>query len=179
MLKEILSIAGKSGLFKHISQGKNMLIVESLIDGKRMPTYSSDKVIALGDIAIFTQTGEVPLATVLESVKMKENGAVCSIDPKSDNDKLRTYMSEILPNYDTDRVYPSDIRKLISWYNMLINKGITNFAIEEDKQEEGTAKETKATATAKKTARTETKVKAETKKASVPQKRLTGVKKNG
>ena len=179
MLKEILSVTGKPGLFKHISQGKNMLIVESLVDGKRMPTYSSDKVVSLGDIAIFTQTGEVPLATVMENVKAKENGAACSIDPKSDNDKLRNYMKEILPDYDSDRVYPSDIRKLISWYNLLISKGITDFKTEEEEKEEGAVKEKEVKATQKKAARTETKVKVESKKSSVAQKKLTGVKKNG
>jgi len=139
MLKEILSVTGKPGLFKLVSQGKNMLIVESLIDGKRFPAYSKDKVVSLGDIAIFTETAEVPLGQVLESLKAKENGAVCSIDPKSDNDKLRKYMLEVLPDYDRDRVYPSDIRKLLSWYNILINAQITEFVVEE-KEEEATAK---------------------------------------
>ena len=134
MLKEILSVTGKPGLFKLISQGKNMLIVESLIDGKRIPAYTKDKVVSLGDIAIFTDTAEVPLGQVLESVKTKENGAVCSIDPKVDNDKLRKYMGEVLPDYDRDRVYPSDIRKLLSWYNILINAQITEFVSEEKEE---------------------------------------------
>lgn len=136
MLKEILSLTGKPGLFKLVSQGKNMLIVESLIDGKRFPAYTKDKVVSLGDIAIFTQTAEVPLGQVLESLKEKENGAACSIDPKADNDKLRKYMLEILPEYDSERVYPSDIRKLISWYNILINAQITEFVAEEKEEEQ-------------------------------------------
>jgi len=127
MLKEILSVTGKPGLFKLISQGKNMLIVESLIDWKRIPAYSKDKVVSLADIAIFTDNEEVPLGQVFEKVKAKENGEKCSIDAKSDNDVLRKYMAEILPEYDRDRVYPSDIRKLISWYNVLISSGITEF----------------------------------------------------
>jgi len=135
MLKEILSMTGRPGLFKLVSQGKNMLIVESLVDGKRIPAYTKDKVVSLGDIAIFTDTADVPLAKVLESVKTKENGALCSIDPKADNDKLRKYLGEILPNYDRDRVYPSDIRKLLSWYNILINAQITEFVTEEIKEE--------------------------------------------
>ena len=134
MLKEILSLTGKPGLFKLVSQGKNMLIVESLIDGKRVPAYTKDKVVSLGDIAIFTETEEVPLGQVLETLKAKENGAVCSIDPKSDNDKLRKYMGEVLPDYDRDRVYPSDIRKLLSWYNILINAQITEFVSEEKEE---------------------------------------------
>ena len=134
MLKEILSVTGKPGLFKLVSQGKNMLIVESLIDGKRIPAYTKDKVVSLGDIAIFTENAEVPLSQVLESVKTKENGGSCSVDPKADNDKLRKYMSEVLPEYDRDRVYPSDIRKMIAWYNLLINAKITDF-VEEAKEE--------------------------------------------
>jgi hypothetical protein len=135
MLKEILSLTGKPGLFKLVSQGKNMLIVESLIDGKRMPAYTKDKVVSLGDIAIFTETAEIPLAKVLENVKAKENGGLCSIDPKSDNDKLRKYMTEILPDYDRDRVYPSDIRKLLAWYNILINAQITEVESAEEEAE--------------------------------------------
>ncbi|MDD4969695.1 MAG: DUF5606 domain-containing protein [Paludibacter sp.] len=134
MLKEILSVTGKPGLFKLVSQGKNMLIVESLIDGKRIPAYTKDKVVSLGDIAIFTENAEVPLGQVLESVKTKENGGLCSIDPKADNDKLRKYMLEVLPEYDRDRVYPSDIRKMIAWYNLLVNAKITDF-VEEVKEE--------------------------------------------
>ena len=134
MLKEILSVTGKPGLFKLVSQGKNMLIVESLIDGKRIPAYTKDKVVSLGDIAIFTENAEVPLGQVLESVKAKENGGICSIDTKADNEKLRKYMMEVLPEYDRDRVYPSDIRKMIAWYNLLINAKITDF-VEVTKEE--------------------------------------------
>lgn len=136
MLKEILSISGKPGLYKLVSQGKNMLIVESLTDGKRIPAYSKDKVVSLGDIAIFTETAEVKLALVLEAIKTKENGVECSVDTKADNEKLRAYMGEILPEYDRDRVYPSDIRKLITWYNCLINSNITDFTEKEEVTEE-------------------------------------------
>ena len=132
MLKEILSIPGKPGLFKLISQGKNMLIVESLVDGKRIPAYTNDKVVSLGDIAIFTEETEIPLGQVFEKVKIKENGLICSINTKVDNEKLHKYMSEVLPEYDRERVYPSDIRKLISWYNILINSGITEFVKPEE-----------------------------------------------
>lgn len=134
MLKEILSVTGKPGLFKLVSQGKNMLIVESLIDRKRIPAYSRDKVVSLGDIAMFTETEEVPLSEVLEKLKTKENGQPASIDPKADNDTLRKFMAEILPDYDRDRVYPSDIRKLISWYNLLINNNITEFLAKEEEK---------------------------------------------
>lgn len=145
MLKEILSISGKPGLFKLVSQGKNMLIVESLIDGKRIPAYTKDKVVSLGDIAIFTETEEVPLAQVLENIKIKESGSSCPVDTKADNNQLRSYMAEILPDYDRERVYPSDMRKLYAWYNILIQNGITNFLeanneeIKDDASETATA----------------------------------------
>ncbi|GAB1415230.1 DUF5606 domain-containing protein [Paludibacter sp.] len=143
MLKEILSISGKPGLYKMVSQGKNMIIVESLIDEKRIPAYSKDKVISLGDIAIYTDKEEVALRQVFANIFAKENGAACPIDPKSDNNILRKYMAEVLPEYDRDRVYPSDMRKLFAWYNILINKGLTDFS-EKDKSENNAESEDKA-----------------------------------
>lgn len=138
MLKTILSISGKPGLFKLVSHGKNMLIVESLADQKRVPAYAKDKVISLGDIAIYTDEAEVPLHEVLTNVKNKENGQTSSLNPsKAKPDELRAYMAEVLPNFDRDRVYPSDIKKLITWYNLLINAGITDFTPEEPQTEEG------------------------------------------
>ncbi len=140
MLKKILSISGKPGLYKLVSQGKNMLIVESLADGKRIPAFSKDKVVSLADIAIFSNAGEVKLAEVLEKLKNHENGSVCQIDTKADNNTLRKFMVEILPDYDRERVYPSDIRKLINWYNILITNGITDFS-EKETGEEGSETE--------------------------------------
>ena len=129
MLKTILSISGKPGLYKLISQGKNMLIVESITpDKKRMPAYGNEKITSLADIAMYTNDSEVPLKDVLTSSKKKENGAVASIDPKKATvDELRAYFTEILPDYDRDRVYPTDIKKLISWYNILVSNNITDF----------------------------------------------------
>lgn len=142
MLKKILSISGKPGLYKLVSQGKNMLIVESMADGKRIPAFSKDKVVSLADIAIFTDTGEVKLAEVLEKLKAKENGNASTVDAKADNNTLRAFLAEILPEYDRERVYPSDIRKLISWYNILVSNGITDFS-EEAEGETETESETK------------------------------------
>ena len=143
MLKEILSVGGKPGLFKLVSQGKNMLIVESLIDGKRMPTYSRDKVNSLGDINIFTETGDVPLGEVLDKFLKKENGKEIAIDTKTaNNDVLRKYLEEVFPEYDRDRVYPSDIRKMIAWYNLLIKNNITDF-LSPQEEEESTETEVK------------------------------------
>ena len=133
MLKTILSISGKPGLYKLVSQAKNMLIVESVITGKRIPAYAHDKVISLGDIAIFTESGEVPLRELMAKVKEKENGAVVSIDIKSHSDALREYFAEILPDFDKERVYPTDIKKLLSWYNLLVEKDLADLS--EDKEE--------------------------------------------
>ena len=96
MLKTILSISGKPGLFKLVSQGKNMLIVESLVDKKRVPAYAKDKVISLGDIAIYTDETEVPLHEVLTSVKNKENGNLVSVNPAAKPEELRAFMAEVL-----------------------------------------------------------------------------------
>ncbi len=134
MLKDILSISGKSGLFKLVSQGKNMLIVESLIDKKRQPAYSHEKVVSLADVAIFTETEEKPLAEVLTLIKEKEASKKVSIDLKAGNEVLRNYFAEILPDFDRERVYPSDIKKLISWYNLLVECKLTDFKVEEEKE---------------------------------------------
>ena len=131
MLKKILSISGKPGLHKFVSQSKNMIIVESLMDGKRFPAYSHERVISLGDISIYTQTEEVPLAEVFEKIKLKTNAekAICE---KSSEADLRAYFEEILPDYDKSRVYKSDVKKVIQWYNILIEKGFTDFLAEEE-----------------------------------------------
>ena len=139
MLRTILSVSGKPGLYKLISQGKNMLILETLdATKKRFPAYGHDKVISLGDIAMYTDDEEVALAEVLESVKNKENGAAASIDfKKASQAELHAYMAEVLPSYDRDRVHASDIKKLIQWYNILVNNGITEFiSVEEEATEE-------------------------------------------
>ena len=131
MLKTILSISGKPGLYKLISQGKNMLIVESLVDKKRFPAYGNEKIISLADIAMYTNDSEVPLRDVLRSIKEKENAATASIDvKKATPEQLRQYLAEVLPDFDRDRVYVNDIKKLILWYNILVSNGITEFGEE-------------------------------------------------
>lgn len=112
-----------------------MLIVENLTDGKRVPAHSSEKVVSLGDISMFTEGEDKPLHEILEAIKTKENGAKASVDPKSDNDALRKYFAQIVPDFDRDRVYPTDIRKLVQWYNLLIETGNTDFAPKEATQE--------------------------------------------
>lgn len=140
MLKTILSISGKPGLYKLISQAKNMLIVESIDAAKkRFPAYGNEKIISLADIAMYTGDAEVPLRDVLASMKEKESGAAASLDPKKANpEQLREYLATVLPDFDRDRVYPGDIKKLISWYNILIANGLTEFK-EEAAEEEAKA----------------------------------------
>lgn len=136
MLKDILSISGQSGLFKVISKGSKNLIVESLLTGKRLPAHSTNKVISLDDIAIYTSNGEVPLRIVLKKIAEKEDSKPC-IDPKLSNDALKKYFLEVLPDYDQDRVYVSDIKKVLLWYTILQEKEMLNFEEEsEDKSED-------------------------------------------
>lgn len=130
MLKTILSISGRSGLFKLISRGKNMLIVESLTDQKKVPAYAKDKVISLGDIAIYTQESETPLHQVLTTIKEKENGEKVLLPASTKREEFFTYFAEILPDFDRKRVHPGDIKKIISWYNLLLSAGITDFTPE-------------------------------------------------
>lgn len=129
MLETILAISGKPGLYRLVSRGNRNLIVESIDEKKRrMPAFGADKVISLADIAMYTDDEEVPLRDVLNSVKAKENGQLAGLDEKkASREELAAYMAEVLPNYDRDRVYPTDIKKLISWYNILVKAGLTDF----------------------------------------------------
>jgi hypothetical protein len=125
MLKGILSISGKPGLYKMVSQGKNNIIVESLIDGKRFPAHSFEKIISLEDIAIFTETEDMPLIDVFKAIIKKEGEGAKSLNPKkASSEQLKAYFKEIIPEYDTDRVYVSDMKKVFSWYNLLIEKDL-------------------------------------------------------
>ena len=138
MLRTVLTVAGKPGLYKLVSSGRNMLIVEALdATKKRMPIHGVDKVVSLGDIAMYTDDEEVPLWQVLENVKAKCEGAVCSVDhKKASNEELADFFAEVLPNYDRDRVYMSHVRKLIQWYNILVEANLTDFVPEEAETEE-------------------------------------------
>ena len=127
MLKEILSISGKPGLFKLISQGKNMFLAESLSDKKRVPVYPRDKVVSLGDIAIYTDDEDIPLSVVLTNIKAKENEKQIQFNSNIQPSELREYFKSVLPAFDEERVYPSDIKKIMGWYNLLITSGITDF----------------------------------------------------
>lgn len=138
MLKGIMSISGQPGLFKMVAEAKNSIIVESLITGKRMPAYSTSKISSLEDIAIFTTTGEVPLKQVFKNISEKENGG--EIGKLESGNELKTYFAEVLPEYDQERVYTSDIKKIVQWYNLLQQKELLNFG-EEETEGEASAEE--------------------------------------
>lgn len=116
-----------------------MLVVEDIVSGKRMPVHARDKVVSLGDIAMYTEGEDRPLSEILTAVREKNGGEKIDIKAISDNDSLRARFAEIVPDYDRDRVYPSDIRKLFTWYNLLTDAGFTDFS----KQEEEEQKEAK------------------------------------
>ena len=129
MLETILAISGKPGLYKLISRGNRSLIIETLdAQKKRMPAFATDKIISLADIAMYTDEKEVPLREVLNSIKKKEDGKATQIDyRKASKEELYAYLGEVLPNFDRDRIYPADIKKLVQWYNILIENGLDDF----------------------------------------------------
>lgn len=121
-LTGIIAISGKPGLFKVITQGKNSIIVESLTDNKRIPAYATDRISALDDISIYTYDEDKPLREVFTSIYEKESGKE-TLSHKEDLKKLESYLLEVLPNFDKERVYQSDIKKIFQWYNMLLTSG--------------------------------------------------------
>ena len=129
MLETILAISGKPGLYRLVSRGNRSLIIETLdSQKKRMPVFGTDKVISLSDIAMYTDDEEVPLRQVLKNIQTKQEGQKLDIDTKqASKDQLFDFLGEVLPNFDRDRVYPADIKKLIQWYNLLIDNGVTDF----------------------------------------------------
>lgn len=141
MLRSILAISGKPGLYKLISRGNRCLIVETLDAAKkRMPAQGKDKIIALSDISMYTDDEDAPLTTILDSVKTKYEGKKVELDYKNaSKDELFAFFGEILPNFDRDRVHASDIKKLIQWYNLLIENGVTEFLPAEEESEEANA----------------------------------------
>ena len=129
MQQTILALSGKPGLYNLVSRGKNNLIVEALdATHRRMPAFATDRITSLADIAMFTETDDIPLMDVLENIKALEKGGKVKVDPKKASSKeLQDYFTSVLPEWDRDRVHVSDIKKLISWYNILIEAGITDF----------------------------------------------------
>ena len=137
MQQTVLAIAGKPGLYKLVTRGNNNLIVEALdATHKRMPAFATDRFTSLVDIAMFTETDDVPLTDVLDSMKNLEGGKKASInEKKASSAELHEYFSKVLPEWDQDRVKDSHIKKLITWYNILVEAGITDFKDEEPEEE--------------------------------------------
>ncbi|NOZ46537.1 MAG: hypothetical protein GXO79_07110 [Chlorobi bacterium] len=141
MLKDILSITGKPGLYELVSQTKNGLIVESLIDKKRFPAFSSSKISALEDIVIFSENEDIPLVDIFRAISDKENGGKC-ISHKEPNDALKNYFENVVPEYDRERVYVSDIKKVFAWYNILQGLNMLDFKDEKKENTEDKAENT-------------------------------------
>jgi hypothetical protein len=140
---KILSISGKSGLFQVVSQLKNAVLVESLLDKKRFPAFAHEKISSLEEIAVFTATEEKPLKEILKAIYDKLEGKP-ALDAKSDNKLLQEFFLEVVPDYNSERVYISDIRKIISWYNLLLEHQLLDFTEkEEEKSEEEKSEEKK------------------------------------
>lgn len=134
MKETILSISGKPGLFRLLAQGNGNLILETLDETKkRVPAGNRDRVTSLRDVSMYTLDEDMPLMQVFENMKQKENGAKVALDPrKASKEELFAYLEEVLPNCDTDRIYPSDVKKLIQWYNILVSNGVTEFVAAEE-----------------------------------------------
>ena len=131
MLKGIVSISGQPGLFRMVAETKNRVIVESLTTGKRMPASTTAKMSSLEDIAVFTEAGELPLKEILKKISEHENGGI-SIDSKSSDDFIRKYFGVIVPDYIKEKVYVSDMKKIILWYNILQEKEMLDFSSQEE-----------------------------------------------
>jgi len=150
-LSQILSIAGKPGLFKILNQSRGGVVVTSLNDGKKMVVGQTQRVSTLSDISIYTLDGDEPLANIFEKMREQSGGKEVEVDFK-DDDALREYLFRIFPEHDEDRVYPSDIKKMIKWFNLLLSKGLL-VKEEEAKSEESTeSNEEEASAEKQKTA---------------------------
>jgi len=143
MKETILAIAGKPGLYKLVTRGKNNLIVEALdTTHRRQPAFATDRITSLNDIAMFTETDDVPLMTVLDNLKNLEGGKKASInEKKASGQELQDYFTKVLPEWDRDRVQNSHIKKLITWYNILVENGITDFKTEEPEETKEEASE--------------------------------------
>lgn len=133
MLKGIITISGQPGLFKVLSDNKNNVIVESLETGKKLPSFSNSKMSALEDISVYTMEKEVSLTSVFDKIYKKEDGGNSAVNHKSSVNELKSYFVEVLPDYDRDQVYVSDIKKILRWYNILLAKGLIKASEEKDK----------------------------------------------
>ncbi|MEO6902685.1 MAG: DUF5606 domain-containing protein [Bacteroidia bacterium] len=175
-LTGIISIAGMSGLYKVVAQTKSGLIVESLIDKKRIPAYSTSKVSALEEVSIYSTADDVPLKDVFQKIHDKEKGGA-AIDHKVADVELKKYLKTVFPEYDEERVYVSDIKKVINWYNILQKEGLLEKKEEEKKEDKP---KVKAAADAKGAAKTKVKdTKAKPVKTASSKVKTQGVRKTG
>jgi hypothetical protein len=157
-LSKVLAISGKPGLYDSVAQTKTGVVVESLIDGKRFPAFAHERISSLAEISVFTVEDDLPLEDVFKKIYEKYEGKQ-AIDHKASGDDLKAFMLEILPEYDQDRVYTSDIKKIVMWYNLLVEKEMLDFTEKEE------AVETEA---GEEVAETEKAPKAKAPKAKVP-----------
>ncbi len=137
-LSKILAVSGRPGLYKHIAQSKNSVVVESLTDGKRSSAFINEQISSLNDISVFTEGEDIKLEEVFKKIYKKENGKK-AISHNTAPEELKKYFEQAVPEYDKDRVYTSDIKKIIKWYNILIDANILEF--NEDEKNENTEKE--------------------------------------
>lgn len=136
MKETILSISGRPGLFRLVSSGRGNLIVETIDDAKkRLPAGARDRVTSLNDVSMYTNDDDAPLMDVFQNIANANDGKAVDINVKTASSKeLADFMATALPNYDRDRVHMSDIKKLIQWYNILVNNGFTDFAVKEEEE---------------------------------------------
>lgn len=135
MVDKILAISGKPGLFRLVARGNNMLIVESLLDGRRGPAHQRDRVLSLGDIAMYTVDGEVPLNTVFAKAKELTGGTIAPVGINDPAVEQRAWFAKVMPEYDEDRVRAGDIKKFIQWYNILVETGNDDFSEPKEAEE--------------------------------------------
>lgn len=143
MLKKILAITGRPGLYEIVAQGKNMIVVQDITSGRRFPASARDKIVALGDISMYTDAGDTPLNEILDRVYSHFDGKQIDIKELQTRKALADTFGEIVPDFDRNRVYDSDIKKLFSWYNLLIDAGFTKFTSEDEATEDTSAEEEK------------------------------------
>ena len=136
MLKKILSISGRPGLYQLVAYGKNNLLVDTIPAGRRFPIHSRERVMSLGDISIYTTSEDVPLSQVLETIYKKYDNKALDAKAYATPEQLHEFMNGVLENWDEERVHNSDIKKIISWYNVLVNAGITDFSAKEEEGED-------------------------------------------
>lgn len=163
-LSKILSIAGKPGLFKMVGESKNGIVVESLTDGKRIPAFSHERISSLQEISIYTEGEDMPLADILKSIYEKQDAKPVKSPKKLSSNDLKSLFAEVVPDYDKDAVYTSDMKKVFSWYNQLLEKDMLDFTEEEVEEEKEVEVEKEASSSAKATADREEKAEVEVEK---------------